>query len=262
MQNAPKLRIGGAAGFSGLILQSPSHWVRATRTPEGQVALQSGANYSMFTRQPWLRKVPLVRGAVFLLEAIVNAVLRGGDARKRGFPKTLLLILALSLTVPALVASAPVPTSYASVLWAQIAVVAAFLAIIRFTSLSGYHGAEHKVIAAYEAGTSGSMEGASEAPRIHARCGTNLAVPFLLCLAVSAWFGLNLALQVLLLTASLELFLYATRNPSHTLSKGFLRGGFLLQRLTTREPREQELQVAAAALGWLLALERGAEENL
>jgi uncharacterized protein YqhQ len=120
-----------------------------------------------------------------------------------------------------------------------------------------YHGAEHKVVNAYEARTDpqdvGAVQGFS---RIHDRCGTNL-VPIvfalaLLCLPLGASAVgqvLSLVAAVLVVAVALELFRLIERAPRSPFSRGVLFAGRTLQRvLTTREPRSEHLVLAGRAL--------------
>jgi hypothetical protein len=62
-----------------------------------------------------------------------------------------------------------------------------FLAIMRLVPLSGIHAAEHKVVHAIERGEELTRESVRRMPRVHPRCGTNLAVGAMLFLGISDW---------------------------------------------------------------------------
>jgi uncharacterized protein YqhQ len=130
-----------------------------------------------------------------------------------------------------------------------------------------YHGAEHMVLAAYAAGDSLDLLHARAHPIRSSRCGTSfLLVWGLLSLVMFSlvfrvlpdlghgWQGNLLALLVkvplLLPTAGLahELNTWASRHSGHFLVRGLLWPGFTLQRLTTRQPTDEMLEVALVAL--------------
>jgi uncharacterized protein YqhQ len=132
-----------------------------------------------------------------------------------------------------------------------------------------YHGAEHMTIHALENGAlsvdpqsgvmrTGSVAAVRRFDRAHPRCGTS----FLLTIAVVSVavflvvgtpdFWLRLASRVVLipLVASLayEVIRFAGRFPSHPLVHWLFAANLALQRLTTREPDDEQIQVAVAAL--------------
>jgi uncharacterized protein YqhQ len=129
---------------------------------------------------------------------------------------------------------------------------------LRGGELAEYHGAEHISIGTYEHGAS--------RPKEHERCGSHLIGPMLLTNAAS-----NLATEqvpvryrsaaravgvVGAVAASVELFGWMTRHPSHPLARALAKPGHELQhRLGTREPSAAQLEVADAALQACLELE-------
>ncbi len=127
--------------------------------------------------------------------------------------------------------------------------------------LSRFHGAEHKSVAAYETG--GDPE---DAAKEHDRCGSNLIGPLLLTnlaggLTLRAMRRDNRPVPTLLmglvsLGSAFEIFSWMARHHGHPLADTLRAPGVTIQRLfTTREPSEQQLDVAQAALKELLRLE-------
>ncbi len=128
-----------------------------------------------------------------------------------------------------------------------------------------YHGAEHKTISCYEAGDELVPERAAQYSRLHPRCGTSfLLVVMIVSIFVFAVTGLH-AWWVLVLTrivgipiiigVSFELIKWAGRNRRHRWVQIVMYPGLQLQRLTTREPSLDQLEVAIAALNAVLAHE-------
>lgn len=120
-----------------------------------------------------------------------------------------------------------------------------------------YHGAEHKTIAAYEAGEELTSENAKKYTRLHPRCGTSflliVMVISILMFSVFSWENvwLRIAYRLLLLPVvagvSYEIIKFAGKHPTGIV--GFLtKPGLWLQNLTTREPDEGQLEVAIAAM--------------
>lgn len=120
-----------------------------------------------------------------------------------------------------------------------------------------YHGAEHKTIACYEAGAELTPENAKQYTRFHPRCGTS----FLLIVMVvsilffsfltwdSVWMRMGLRLLLLPVVAGLsyEIIKFAGRSKAGCVA-WLTKPGLWLQRLTTREPDESQLEVAIASL--------------
>jgi uncharacterized protein YqhQ len=129
-----------------------------------------------------------------------------------------------------------------------------------------YHGAEHKVISAYEADDQLTPERAKLYSRLHPRCGTSfLLIVMVMAIFVFAPVGLP-AWWVLLLTRilgvpliaglSFEVIKWAGRNRRRGWVRALMYPGLALQRLTTREPDLGQLAVAIAALDAVLAVEK------
>jgi uncharacterized protein YqhQ len=122
-----------------------------------------------------------------------------------------------------------------------------------------YHGAEHKVIHAYEACGRPDAERAVRYSRLHPRCGTGFLLvvmvvailafavvgkPGLLWLVVSRIVGIPIIIGI-----SYEVAIkWLGKHPDGLVARVLLWPGLQLQRLTTREPTSAQLEVAAAAL--------------
>ncbi|NLZ69858.1 MAG: DUF1385 domain-containing protein [Clostridiaceae bacterium] len=121
-----------------------------------------------------------------------------------------------------------------------------------------YHGAEHKAIACYEHGDEMTAEAAATYSRFHPRCGTSFLIQLIiisvLVFAVVGWYGiwLNLLIRLLLLPLiaglSYELLLWVGKHSTTLPARIFAAPGLLTQRLTTREPDREMLEVAVTAL--------------
>lgn len=163
--------------------------------------------------------------------------------------------------------------------------IAIYVAYLWLTSLMKYirrtyeyHGAEHKTIATYEAGEELTVENVKKHTRFHPRCGTSfvflvLAVSILVTSLVPvnsenfiAWFGvtkfvadlLRIVCKLLLLPIvvgiSYELIKVAGRydNPVTAIISA---PGLALQRLTTKEPDDSQIECAIAAIKPVLPAE-------
>lgn len=120
-----------------------------------------------------------------------------------------------------------------------------------------YHGAEHKTIACYEAEEELTPENAAKHSRLHPRCGTNylflvMAVSILFFAAIgwNASFAVRLAMRIAFLPVvaglSYEVLRLAARY-DNWLTRIIRAPGMALQRITTKEPTPDMLEVAIAA---------------
>jgi len=120
-----------------------------------------------------------------------------------------------------------------------------------------YHGAEHKCIHCYENGLELTPENCKPFETLHPRCGTSflmfVMVISLLLFSLLGWPDLfwritsRLLLIPIIAGLSYELLRWAGRSDSMTV-KILSIPGLLLQKLTTKEPDEKQLEVAAAAM--------------
>jgi uncharacterized protein YqhQ len=131
-----------------------------------------------------------------------------------------------------------------------------------------YHGAEHKAIYCYESGGELCVESARSYSRLHPRCGTAfllvvlavsilvfaVALPFLPRLAESGWLnqalliGLKIVLMLPIAGVSYEIIRLAGKKQGQGFWDALIWPGLQLQRLTTREPSDDQIEIALAAL--------------
>lgn len=140
-----------------------------------------------------------------------------------------------------------------------------------------YHGAEHKVVNAYENGQALTVENARRWTTFHARCGTSFVL-FVLVLSIFmfaaifpliprvsdvallnhlAMIGLKMPLMIPLSGLAYEINRYASKHPEQFWVQALVAPGRLMQKLTTREPSDDQLEIALAAMR--AALRREAE---
>jgi len=140
-----------------------------------------------------------------------------------------------------------------------------------------YHGAEHKTIWAYEKGMPVEVETAAEQTTLHPRCGTSflLLVVGISILLFSVVFpmvprlaegelantllqmGVKLPLMFPIAGISYELQRLSARRPDIGLLRALVAPGLWLQRITTREPTPDQLEIAVLAMRRCIAYERG-----
>jgi uncharacterized protein YqhQ len=136
-----------------------------------------------------------------------------------------------------------------------------------FKRIFQYHGAEHKSIYAYEMGDELSPERAALHTRFHPRCGTSfLLIVALLAILIYAvsdslyavstghppiWYVrllIHLSLLPLVAGASYELLKLSGKTRDHAVTRLLIAPGLWLQKITTKEPSADQLEVAIASL--------------
>jgi uncharacterized protein YqhQ len=244
---APALpKLGGMARPNGVVIVSERFWAFATNDGdlyEGELRSRPGR----------AARIPLVRGLLALLSSL--APLLGGRGVARGRER---LVLLLALILPFAFVALP---SRLELVAGIAATVALLVWLFRGRTLR-LHGAEHRAIAAAEAGSLVSTwHGDTRPTRFSPRCGTNFAALALPVTAALDRVVPSLAMPVLtsaivaVVSLGLTMELWkAVQHPSGLL-RGLLLPGLALQRLTTREPSLAETQVALRAVAAVLRRE-------
>jgi uncharacterized protein YqhQ len=134
-----------------------------------------------------------------------------------------------------------------------------------------YHGAEHKAINALEAGGPLTVASARAASRLHPRCGTSFLVIVILLsvLAVSPFYGQPLLQRIVIQLAmlfpvagvSFELLRLAGKFRHNPVAAALSRPGMWTQLLTTREPDDNQIEVAIASLKAAMTAERRNDDD-
>jgi uncharacterized protein YqhQ len=132
-----------------------------------------------------------------------------------------------------------------------------------------YHGAEHKSINAYEAGVPLEVEAVRKYNTAHRRCGTSfLFVVLVIAIIVFALVGLpSLGLLVLsrillipvIAALGYEVIYFTANHADNPVVRALSAPGLWLQSMTTREPTDDQLEVALAALGRAIELDQAEE---
>jgi len=135
-----------------------------------------------------------------------------------------------------------------------------------------YHGAEHKVVHAYEAGDPLTPEAASKYSTAHLRCGTAfILIVFVLSILIFSFLGRpalwlrvleRLAIIPFVAAFSYEIIRFAGKHEDSRWVRAVLSPGMLLQKLTTREPDDEQLAVAIDALEAAIATQPVAVQRL
>jgi len=280
MTGKPEPRyMGGQAVLEGVMMRGASTWAVAVRTPEGDVEV---VRHDVPGWSERYRKVPLVRGVMSLGESVSLGYKALSWSANRQIPEedhvtdkamgwTMAIVMVLFsgvfLVLPALAGKGLrnivhiVPFQAAEGVLRLLIFVGYLLLISRMSDIRRvfeYHGAEHKVIAAYENGVELTPESAQRFTTAHVRCGTNflLTVMVIAILVYAAVPTPDLATIVvsrvvlipLVAGISYEVIRASARNMQRGWVRAAMKPGLLLQRLTTREPSLDQLEVSIAAM--------------
>jgi uncharacterized protein YqhQ len=290
--------IGGQAVLEGVMMRGVSTWAVAVRKPEGEIEITSEPLVSWAKRHRILR-LPVIRGVVALGESLkigfralgisANAQIAEEEDMEPigGFTWALTIAFSLALAV---VLFFVIPVGATSLIKDQLGSALLFWLVegvlrtlifigylVLISRLSDirrvleYHGAEHKTISAYEADDELVPERVQRYSRLHPRCGTSfLLIVMVLAIFVFApiglpewyWLLLSRILGIPLIAGlSYEVIKWAGRNRRKRWVRGLMWPGLMLQNLTTREPDDEEVEVAIASLQEVLAVETGEERE-
>lgn len=280
---SPKFQYGGQAVIEGVMMRGPDERAVAVRRPDETIVVDKKAVGSLTKRVPVL-KWPLVRGVVVLFEALIlgiealtySANQAAGEEEEEqlttkeivitiGFALGLaILLFAVLPTAAAHFLQSIAPGSFIQNLIEGIFRIAIFLlyviAIGRLADIRRvfqYHGAEHKVINAYEAGEELTVERIQRHSVLHPRCGTSfLLIVMVISILLFSLLGeqvlwWRILSRVLLLPAvagiSYELVKLSGKYANAPLCSVLIAPGLWLQKLTTGPPDDGQVEVALAA---------------
>lgn len=279
----PSLAFGGQALIEGVMIRSRSHMVMCVRKPNKEI-LTNVEKVESVTKKYKALGVPFIRGIAALPETLylgfkglffsANAAVEDeeGESVKFGYKEfavaiTLALgIVALFIIVPFYIAvwlNLP-PGLLFSVVEAvvRLSLFLAYLSAVaswgEFRRVLQYHGAEHKAINALEAGAVLDVANVKQHSRLHPRCGTSFI--FLIVIVSIVLYSLlqtpdiitrlvyRVALIPIIAGISYELLRLSGKYRNSPVTKVLTAPGLLFQRLTTKEPSDDMLEVSIRAV--------------
>ncbi|MBF0558269.1 MAG: DUF1385 domain-containing protein [Nitrospirae bacterium] len=286
--------IGGQAVIEGVMMKSPAGWSVAVRGPKGDISLKREKTGPM----AGLLKLPVVRGSVALFQALhigIRALEFSGNVAYQedeqaepfspwslGLSLTAAVVLAavLFIAMPLLLTKmlgnfmhSVAQSSLLFNLADGIIRVAIFLFYVfaiglwkEMRRVYEYHGAEHKVIYAYEAGEPLTVENAKKYKPYHPRCGTSfLLIVMVISILIFSFIpqewslaakaASRLILIPLIAGISYEMLKFSAKMKDNPFIAAMVLPGLLLQRMTVREPDESQIEVALAAMQDVLNME-------
>jgi uncharacterized protein YqhQ len=288
-----RFHYGGQAVIEGVMIRGRKAVVTAVRRPGGGLSIDEKPLHSMYTGR--MRRTPLLRGIIVIIEAMVlgiksllysaNVSLEEEEEELSGksvwlmVAGAVLLGVALFIVVPLFLTRLINPYISSSLVFNLIEGTIRLIIFIAYLKVIGlmpdirqvftYHGAEHKVVNAYEAAVSMEVEAVKAYDKEHVRCGTSfLFVVLIIAIIVFALVGrpslwLMVLSRILLIpvVAALgyEVILFGANHARNPLVRAVLAPGLWLQGMTTREPDDSQIEVALAALRRAVEIDQSEE---
>ena len=288
---------GGQAVVEGVMIRGPRSIAVAVRRPDGEIAIRTRELGSRFTNL--VRRIPLLRGMLVLWETLAigiwalawasavhnDEVDERGETKPFGVAGWTVLLIMLAFAMTAFFAGPVLLTAWLGARLPDLLVIA-IEGVVRLGLLLGYiwligrspevrrvfqyHAAEHKTVQALEQGRELSVQAVRRLPKEHPRCGTSFlltvtviaAIAFMFAGFESFWwrFASRIVLIPVIVAMSYEAIRFGGLHLGNTLVRALFSANLALQRLTTRDPDDEQIQVAIASLNAALEVEREAAE--
>lgn len=280
---------GGQAVIEGVLMRGKSSVAMATRAPNDEIFIHKEKLTGIYTSK--LAKIPFLRGLIVLWDSLglgmryltLSANVQTGEDEKLEGP-TLFITLFISLSfgilvffllpafISGLIARLPGISAWTSNLFEggiRLFILIIYLWIIgqmpEIRRVFMYHGAEHKTINAFENGVILTPENVKSFPVEHGRCGTS----FILTLVIMSiiiftligplplhWRLLTRILMIPILAGlSYEYIRLISKNLDSPIAKAIIMPNLFLQRMTTREPTADMIEVSIRAFNEMREME-------
>jgi uncharacterized protein YqhQ len=278
---AKEFHYGGQAVIEGVMMRGQHSLAIAVRGPNGQVQVSTKP---VSNAQTGIRRIPFLRGIVALSESLVLGIQAlfesanislGEEHQKISGPLllgTLVASMAFAAAIffvtPLLITNLVDSYLDSNVLSnlvegiIRVAVFVLYLALVNLIpdirTVFAYHGAEHKTINAYEHGVSMEPESVSKFSTAHVRCGTSfLFAVMIIAIIVFSFVGqpeiwVRILSRIVLIPViagiGYEFTRFSARYAENRIVRILFLPGLALQKMTTRQPNNSQLEVAISAL--------------
>ncbi|MDA0735327.1 MAG: DUF1385 domain-containing protein [Chloroflexi bacterium] len=297
MAEQPSFAYGGQAVIEGVMIRGRNHFSLAVRRQDGSITHAHEPLNTLFTGR--VRRFPFLRGGVVLVETLmlgVKALHRSanmamvdqqGESEEEmsgwamavtlGF--SLLLGIGIFFILPLLLVKLIDPYIASDLLsnviegLLRLAILVGYIWGIGFIKdirrVYAYHGAEHMAVHAHEAGLPLNVENVRKFGTPHPRCGTAfLLTVVLVSIIIFAFLGRpdfewRILSRIVLLPVvagiSYEIIRFSGAHQKWLIAQVVAGPGLLLQRLTTRQPDDAQIEVAITAMEAAIAADAGQE---
>ena len=281
---------GGQALIEGVMMRGKSNVAMAVRAPDGEIVVYEEELPTLY-RSKWM-KAPFIRGVIALWDSMGLGmrmltksanISSGEDEQIEGSTLTFTVIISILLSVgiffvlPAFIAGLVEKFFVLTAWWSNLVegllrllILVVYLALIgRMPDIKrvfAYHGAEHKTINAFEAGVELTPANVSQQTLVHPRCGTSFILTLVLfSVLIFSILGplplhWRIISRILMIPFVSGLAYEYIRFAANTMDKSaimrwLIKPNLWLQKLSTREPDLDMLEVSISAFNTMLTLE-------
>ncbi len=282
---------GGQAVIEGVMMRGRKAAVTTVRLANGELSTDIQQLPAIYNG--WMRSVPMLRGVIILIESMVlgiktlmysaNMAAREEDGEALDQKSVwgvvalaLVLVVGLFFLAPLFLTRLANPFINSSLMFnlveglVRLAIFVGYLKVMSLLPdirrVFTYHGAEHKVVNAFEAGVPLEVDAVRKYNIAHVRCGTSFVfVVLVLAIIVFSFIGrpalwLMVLSRVLLIPViaaiGYEFTYFGARHVRNAIVRATLAPGLLLQSLTTGEPDDRQIEVALASLKKAIELDQ------
>ncbi|AJF62111.1 TPA: DUF1385 domain-containing protein [Candidatus Woesearchaeota archaeon] len=280
----PELTIGGQALIEGVMMRSSDKYALCVRRPDKKISTKI---VKIQEPKHWFPKIPVVRGVYRFAETLsigvssisYSALESQGEDNQvmSSWEIALTVILSVGMTIllffaaPLFIARFLAGSTGAALNLidgiVRIAIFLIYLLLISFIPdirrIFQYHGAEHKTVYCYENKEKLTVKNVKKYSTLHPRCGTNfilivfvLSIVFFTFVDAGNYFqrlGIRILLLPVIAGVSYEFLKFAGKHFDNILVKIIISPGLLIQKITTKEPTDDMIEVAIKSLGAALA---------
>ena len=297
MAEQPNFAYGGQAVIEGVMIRGRNHFSLAVRRGDGSITHAHEPLNTLFTGR--IRRVPFLRGGAVLIETLllgVKALHRSAnmamldqtgesDEEMSGWAMgvtlgvSLVLGIGIFFILPLLLVKLLDPSIASDLLsnviegFLRLAILLGYIWGIGFIKdirrVYAYHGAEHMAVHAHEAGLPLNVVNVRKFGTPHPRCGTAfLLTVVLVSIVIFAFLGRpdfewrvlsRIVLLPVIAGISYEIIRFSGAHQKWSIAQAVAWPGLLLQRLTTRQPDDAQIEVAITAMESAIAADAGQE---
>jgi uncharacterized protein YqhQ len=267
--------VGGQAIIEGVMMKNENNLAMSVRNQKGKIITKKEK-----LKPNKLSKIPIIRGITNLVEMLVLGMkgLVWSSNQSLGEKEELttkeiifvitismILVVVFFIGLPFYLTKLVIQKGF----WfnvldgiIRITILVAYMLIISrmqdVKTLFQNHGAEHKTVNCYEANKKLTTQNVKKYSTLHPRCGTSFIIIVLLIsiiifstITTQNW-KLNIALRILLIPiiagTSYEILKLSAKHEKNIIVKTLIQPGLWLQKITTKEPDNKQIEVAITAL--------------
>ena len=269
--------IGGQALIEGVLMRNKNLVGIAVRKPDGKIKTEK-QEFNFLSK---FKKIIFIRGIIILIETlyigtkalIYSANEASSETEEKISSKEIIISILLSLIfgigffvlLPLFLTKLLVSSGFLfNVIDGLIRVIMFVLYVVAISFMKDikrvfqYHGAEHMAVHCHENNQKLNIKNCKKYSTIHVRCGTNfLFIVLILSIIVFSFitsselyikFGSRIVLIPVIASISYEFLKLSSKFENNFLIKILTKPGLLLQKITTKQPDDKQIEVAISAL--------------